>query len=133
MRDTIFTFYEQRNGGINLRENPQVKQAVNQFSSPWMRYFLAYDPQPALRAIQVPVLAINGDKDTQVIAEQNITGIQAAFKEGKNKQLTTKIFPGLNHLFQTAETGQANEYAQIEETVNPLVLAYVTNWILTLE
>jgi pimeloyl-ACP methyl ester carboxylesterase len=133
MRDTIFTFYEQRNGGVNLRDNPQVKQTVNQFSSPWMRYFLAYDPQPALRAVQVPVLAINGDKDTQVIAEQNIPGIQAAFEKGNNSQLTTKIFPGLNHLFQTAETGQANEYTQIEETVNPAVLEYVTDWILQLE
>ena len=134
MRDTIFSFYEQRNGGVNLRDNPQVKQAVDQFSSPWMRYFLAYNPQPTLREVQVPVLAINGDKDTQVIAEQNIPGIQAAFEVAGNELLlTTRIFPGLNHLFQTAETGQANEYAQIEETVNPEVLEYVTSWIWRLE
>ena len=134
MRDTIFSFYEQRNGGVNLRDNPQVKQAVDQFSSPWMRYFLAYNPQPTLREVQVPVLAINGDKDTQVIAEQNIPGIQAAFEVAGNELLlTTRIFPGLNHLFQTAETGQANEYAQIEETINPEVLEYVTSWIWRLE
>jgi len=133
IRDSIFSFYEQRNGGINLRENPQVKKAVDQFSSPWMRYFLAYDPQPVLQNLQVPVLAINGDKDTQVIAEQNIPGIEASLKKGGNNQLTTRIFPGLNHLFQSAETGQASEYAQIEETVNPAVLEYVSDWILSAE
>lgn len=133
MRDTIFSFYEQRNGGINLRDNPQVKKAAEQFSSPWMRFFLAYDPQPVLEQLSVPVLAINGDKDTQVIAGQNIPGIVAALKKGGNTQLTTQIFPGLNHLFQSADTGQASEYVQIEETVNPAVLEYVTNWILSLK
>lgn len=133
MRDTIFTFYEQRNGGTNLRENPQVKKAVDQFSSPWMRYFLAYNPQPNLQKLQIPVLAINGDKDTQVIASQNIQGIEYCFNQGGNHQLTTHIFPGLNHLFQAADTGQAAEYAQIEETVNPAVLAFVTQWVLSLE
>lgn len=129
MRDTVFDFYEQRNGGINLRENTQIIAAVDQFSSPWMRFFLAYDPTPALENVEVPLLAINGDKDTQVVAEQNMPGIEAALKKSGNLKGTTRIFPGLNHLFQTAETGQAEEYAQIGETVNPEVLKFVTTWI----
>lgn len=129
MQDSMFAFFEKRNNGANLRDNPQMKSQVAQICSPWWRFFLAYDPTPTLEKIKVPVLAINGDKDVQVVAEQNIPGIEAALKKGGNNQLTTRIFPGLNHLFQTAKTGQPDEYAQIEETVNPEVLEYVTEWI----
>jgi fermentation-respiration switch protein FrsA (DUF1100 family) len=129
LREEIFSVYEQQNGGLSLRDNPQVKSAVAQFSSPWMRYFLAYDPQPTLAQLRIPVLAINGDKDVQVIAEQNITGIVSSMQEGAAEQLTTRIFPGLNHLFQAATTGQVSEYAQIEQTIHPEVLEYVSTWI----
>jgi len=37
--------------------------------------------------------------------------------------------PGLNHLFQTCETGSINEYAQIEETISPTVLEILRDWI----
>ena len=80
--------------------------------------------------VKCPVLAVNGDKDIQVVSEQNLPGIEKALKESGNKNFTIKAFPGLNHLFQTAETGQIDEYFEIEETVNPAVLEYVTKWIL---
>jgi hypothetical protein len=34
----------------------------------WMREFIAYDPEPALRATKTPILAITGTKDVQVDA-----------------------------------------------------------------
>jgi hypothetical protein len=38
--------------------------------------------------------------------------------------------PGVNHLFQTCETGAIAEYAQIEETISPNVLNILRDWIL---
>jgi hypothetical protein len=38
--------------------------------------------------------------------------------------------PGLNHLFQTAKSGPPAEYAQIEETMSPVALEKVADWIL---
>jgi hypothetical protein len=38
--------------------------------------------------------------------------------------------PGLNHLFQTATTGSPAEYAEIEETISPVVLDKIATWIL---
>ncbi|MEM6377365.1 MAG: alpha/beta hydrolase [Bacteroidota bacterium] len=130
LEDLVFQEYEKRNGGINLRENAEIQRAVKQFTSPWMRYFLSYDPESTLAKVKCPVLAVNGDKDIQVVSEQNLPGIEKALKESGNKNFTIKTFPGLNHLFQTAETGQVDEYFEIEETVNPAVLEYVTKWIL---
>ncbi|GAB5551435.1 MAG: alpha/beta fold hydrolase [Saprospiraceae bacterium] len=130
LEDLVFQEYEKRNGGINLRDNAEIQGAVKQFTAPWMRFFLAYDPAPTLAKVQCPVLAINGGKDVQVVAEQNIPGIEEALTQGGNENFTVKVFPDLNHLFQKAETGQVDEYEKIDETVNVAVLEYVTQWIL---
>lgn len=94
---------------------------------PWFRYFARYDPAPALARIRVPVLAINGSLDRQVIAAPNLAGIRAAL--AGNPDVTVTEIPGLNHLFQTARTGAMGEYADIEETVAPRALDIVTDWI----
>ena len=49
-----------------------LREQMPALQSPWYRYFLAYDPRPALTKVKCPVLALDGSKDTQVGAEQNI-------------------------------------------------------------
>ena len=55
--------------------------------------------------------------------------IEKALKDGANPRFETKVFPGLNHLFQTAKTGQISEYGQIEETISPDVMDWMATWI----
>ncbi|WP_205793730.1 S9 family peptidase [Methanosarcina sp. MSH10X1] len=98
--------------------------------TPWMRFFLTYDPRPTLMEVKCPVLAINGEKDLQVPPEENLRAIEDALKAGGNKNYTVKEMPGLNHLFQTAQTGSPTEYAKIEETISPAALEFIGNWIL---
>jgi pimeloyl-ACP methyl ester carboxylesterase len=97
---------------------------------PWMRAFLSFDPLPALRQVKCPVLAINGELDQQVFVDQNVPFIEAALKEGGNKDFTVQVLPGLNHMFQAAKTGATSEYASIEETINPAALAVVGDWVI---
>jgi uncharacterized protein len=97
--------------------------------SPWMRFFLTYDPRPALMDVKCPVLAINGEKDLQVPPDENLRAIDEALKTGGNEDYTVKELPGLNHLFQTAKTGSPSEYAKIEETISPAALKIIGNWI----
>ena len=87
------------------------------------------DPALALRQVKCPVLAINGTLDLQVLAGQNIPLIEKALSDGGNQQVTTRIFPGLNHLFQHAKTGAVSEYGQIEETMATEVLQLISDWI----
>jgi hypothetical protein len=108
----------------------QIDMAIQQVTSPWMRYTLTYDPATALRKVACPVLALNGEKDLQVSAAQNLPAIKKALEEGGNKQIEIDELPGLNHLFQTAKTGSPTEYAQIEETISPVALDKVASWIL---
>ena len=107
----------------------QVNAQVQTLVSPWMRFFLTYDPRPTLMQVKCPVLAINGEKDLQVPPEENLQAIEEALKAGGNKDYTVKELPGLNHLFQTAQTGSPSEYAAIEETISPTALDVIGNWI----
>lgn len=102
---------------------------IRQIDSPWFRFFLGYDPRTTLAKVRCPVLAINGEKDLQVPAEANLAAIEAAVRSGGNTRVTVKELPGLNHLFQACKTGSPSEYATIEETVNPSVLALLGDWI----
>ena len=102
----------------------QIRAQLAQVNSPWFRYFLTYDPVPALRALHQPVLAINGEKDTQVPPRDNLEAIRLALSAGGNDDVQLVKLEGLNHLFQTAE------YATIEETMSPLALRTMTDWIL---
>jgi pimeloyl-ACP methyl ester carboxylesterase len=107
-----------------------IAQQVKQVLSPWFRYFLSYDPRPALKKLRQPVLAINGEKDVQVAPKENLAAIEGALKAGGNKDYLVKELPGLNHLFQTATTGGVSEYAKIEETISPSALKVMGDWIL---
>ena len=106
-----------------------IEGSVKMVNSPWFRYWLTYDPAATLRQVKVPVLALNGSLDLQVDPKQNLPAIEKALKDGGNKDVTVQELPGLNHLFQTATTGSPTEYANIEETMSPLAMKTVSDWI----
>ena len=108
------------------REMPSIKKRVG---GNWMRFFLNYDPRPALREIKCPVLALIGSKDVQVLPKLNMPEIKKALKEGGNKDFETVEFKDLNHLFQKCKTGSLDEYHSIGETFNPAVLKKMGDWI----
>ena len=99
------------------------------WATPWFRYFLSYDPRPTLMKVRVPVLAINGEKDLQVPAKEDLEAIEEALKAAGNKDYKIMLLPNLNHLFQTTKTGAPSEYAQIEETLAPIALQTIGDWI----
>ncbi|MBW8733040.1 MAG: alpha/beta fold hydrolase, partial [Asticcacaulis sp.] len=105
------------------RADASIKQAT----TPWMRAFLASDPVPVLQKVRVPVLAINGALDLQVPPAEDLAAIKAALTN--DKDVTVIELPGLNHLFQEAKTGSPAEYPVIEQTVSPLALKTVGDWI----
>lgn len=108
----------------------QARAEVANVISPWMRWFLRYDPAPVLRRITIPVLAVNGEKDLQVPAAANLAGIEAGLAAAGNEDVSIVALPDLNHLLQTADTGLVSEYGQIEETIAPVALETIGDWIL---
>lgn len=91
----------------------------------WTDYFLKLNPMESIKRMKCPAFLLNGDKDIQVPAKMNIPESLPL----RNRKSKTKIYPGLNHLFQHCTTGAVNEYKEIEETISPEVLEDISNFI----
>lgn len=138
LKTDLTNYYKQA-----LKENPSsekpngmsddefINLIVEDMATPWMQYFISYNPVPTLEKVKCPVLAINGDKDLQVPPKENLEGIKKAVTKGGNKKVTTIELPNLNHLFQECTTGSPNEYGTIEQTFSPTAMTVVLNWIKT--
>ncbi len=100
---------------------------VEEWSRDWLRFFLRYQPEAFLSRVDVPVLALNGSLDLQVPAAENLVAMAAALSH--NPDVTVSTLPGLNHMFQTAQTGALGEYADIDETLAPSALRIISAWI----
>ncbi|PKL84020.1 MAG: alpha/beta hydrolase [Ignavibacteriae bacterium HGW-Ignavibacteriae-3] len=112
-------------------QKPIVEQNIRQLTSPWFRFFLKFDPRPVLENVTVPVLALNGEKDLQVPAKEDLSEIEKALKAGGNKNFKIVLLPNLNHLFQNCKTGALSEYGQIQETFSPDAMKIISDWILS--
>ena len=98
-----------------------------------MYYFLRYDPTDAIVKTNCPALLLNGSKDLQVIATQNLPGYEKIIAEHGKTNLTLRELPDLNHLFQHCETGSPNEYFEIEETISSEVLEMIVVFVKKIE
>ena len=130
---------------------------ATQETNPWYQYFVEYDPAADIAATRCPVLALNGSLDSQVLPQSNLTAIrqllnlseypdtlpflsplrsesvpQGRAREGMGVGFY-KEYPGLNHLFQHAQTGATTEYGTIEETISPEVLHDIVDWLQNLD
>lgn len=102
---------------------------LHHLEAPWLRFFLSYDPAPTLEKLRCPVLALEGEKDTQVVPDQNVPAIKAALARGRNHDSEVDVLPKLNYMFQTANTGLGWEYETIQETISPAALKKIGDWI----
>lgn len=105
-----------------------MRQVIANTKNAWMIEFLRLDPREALAKVRCPVLALNGTKDLQVDAHQNLDEIERVLRN-ERVDVTAKRCEGLNHLFQPADTGGASEYAEIEITIDESVLREMEAWI----
>ena len=106
-----------------------LQNMANQVLSPWMRFFIKHNPMGNIEKITIPVLAINGTKDVQVSAKENLSAIEEGLKKAGNKNYQIVSMDGLNHLFQPCQTGLIQEYGTIETTIDPSVLLTIKDWI----
>ncbi|MDP9148078.1 MAG: alpha/beta hydrolase, partial [Acidobacteriota bacterium] len=107
-----------------------LENQMRMLSSPWFRFFLDYDPTPALRILQTPTLALYGQKDLQVPAKPNLLLIQKSLQDARNKDFEVRELADLNHMFQPSYSGSPAEYQAIEETFSPVALQAISDWLL---
>ncbi|MFB3852389.1 MAG: alpha/beta hydrolase family protein [Vicinamibacterales bacterium] len=108
----------------------QVESQLMVARSPWFRFFLDYDPAPALANLKVPALAIFGELDLQVPAEMNRAVMSKAL--AGNPHHRVEVLPRANHLYQEAKTGGIAEYPVLEKKFVSGLLPLISEWILSL-
>ena len=86
-------------------------------NNPWLNFYIGFSPAESIADTDCPVFVLYGEKDIQVRPELNMPQMQRLAPKA-----TVKLYPGLNHLFQHAQTGAVQEYGTIEETISPEVL-----------
>lgn len=102
----------------------QLRATSTASTTPWVRRFVGLDAAPYLRDMKCPLMAIFGTLDTQVRSSVNMARIRELCP-GVN----AKEYAGLNHLMQHAVTGEVAEYAEIEESMSPEVIADIIDFI----
>lgn len=116
---------------INLM--PELKknlvETVKMIDQPWLISYLKYNPTDDIAKIKCPVMILNGEKDTQINCTANLQAAEKLFPKVTKAKSIFKSYPGLNHLFQPAETGLPYEYAKIETTISEEVLSDIAAWI----
>jgi uncharacterized protein len=99
------------------------------FTTREFRLSIVSDPRAILRKVKCPVLAINGELDVQVPYREHLAAIESALRVGRNKDYSILHLPRLNHSFQTVTDGLGVESSQIDETISPVALRAVSDWI----
>jgi fermentation-respiration switch protein FrsA (DUF1100 family) len=87
-------------------------------------------PAGALRKVNAPVYAAFGELDTQVPPAMHEAPLRRALAH--NQRVTVVTYPGANHLFQQAKTGQVTEYATLPKAFVAKMPDDVAAWILGL-
>ncbi len=109
---------------------PEVDESIfNMLQSDWVRTFISLDMDIYISKVKCPVLAITGENDIQCPPAENLTAIEASLQKAGNENYSIEEMPGLNHLFQTSESGSPLEYEQLPEIISPDVLKTILEWM----
>lgn len=96
---------------------------------PWYRSNIFFDPQTTYGALEIPVLAIGGERDFVAPPDHHLANIERILAQAPSSDITITVFPRLNHLLQEAETGLPIEYASLQNSLSPDALITVSEWI----
>ena len=107
----------------------QTATQIAAVKSPWMKFFLDFDPATALMKVRCPVLATFGERDIQVPTAPNRAAMEKAFASSGFKHYRIEVFPRANHLYQDAPTGAVAEYATLKKEFVPGFLDLLAMWM----
>lgn len=92
----------------------------------WWMWAVHFDPLPALKTYQGPVLEMFGGKDLQVSATVNAPLMETMLVHESSEAM---VFNKLNHLFQPAKTGSPEEYPWTSITFDPDAMKALVDWM----
>lgn len=109
----------------------QVRRQLATAKSRWFKSLVEIEPDSMVTKLDVPQLAIFGERDKQVIADLNFDK-SLEIQSESDVQLQSIIIPGANHLFQESETGMPTEYGMLERKFTDGFISSLTSWLRSL-
>jgi len=106
-----------------------VDGEMEKMKSPWMKSFLVHDPAPVLQKVRCPVLALFGANDLQIAPEANAAPLERALRKGGNRDVTVRVIPRTNHVFQETDNGSPLLYGTLKKEFVPGFLDTVSTWV----
>ncbi len=106
-----------------------VEQQLSPLRSRYFRSLVTHDPRPDLVGLEVPVLALFGELDTQVPPAANAAALSEAIAASAIPSYAIGTVSGANHLFQAAVTGSPDEYTELAPEFTPEFLQLLTDWL----
>lgn len=91
------SFQDLREKGISKNYNPMLEMIFRPSVQPFILSWMQYDPKEAIKALDIPVLLINGNKDLQV------EPVQAEQLKQAYPQADLLIMDQMNHVFRKIE------------------------------
>ncbi len=112
---------------LDGRDLTLIYRYARQAKTNWYKYMIHYNSEVFLSKINIPVLALNGEADINVIAKENLNGFKTYLPP--TTDLTLKSYPKLNHMYQHCNACTASEIPEIDEVFAPEVLEDISKWI----
>ncbi|MBX3102032.1 MAG: alpha/beta fold hydrolase [Bacteroidetes bacterium] len=106
-----------------------LDKMMAQLTTPWMQFFLHTDPSRYLENTHIPMLALLGSHDVQVVADRNVKPLKRAAEANGNPFSQVIVLKGHNHLFQKAPANLGIRYDEVEQTISPQTLRTIEKWL----
>jgi hypothetical protein len=121
----------------SFKEDKSMNDMATEMSvfinSDWAKEFLSYQAAVYLKRVDLPMLILNGKKDIQVRWDESQFGFKQHMTTGSLERSKFIAYEDLNHLLQPCIKCDIIEYASIETSMSPLVMADILTWINTLK
>ena len=108
-----------------------IAQNLSAMTTPWFLYAIKLDPATYLTHISCSVLAMQGERDRQVLADENVAAIREGLSKTNSCRLTVKRYADLNHLFIPCRTGSVQEYPTLNAPFSAAALDDLAWWVKT--
>ncbi len=109
---------------------PIARKINSLMRSPWVRFFVKHEPAQTLSEVNCHVLAMNGEKDLQVLCDLNLEPLEDALQKGSAASYKVVRLADVNHMFQETDgSGTPEDYGDIEQTFSPKALAIMGRWV----
>ncbi len=119
-------------GDMSAFVQSQIDRQLSAAKSRWFRSLIEYEPAEQLGDLNIPVLAVFGSKDMQVVADENMTEA-AAIMNRYELDMELHEITNANHLFQHANTGMPTEYGMLDPSFAEGFISTITRWLELLE